>query len=165
MVWVGAGLGLLYQWLTGGWDVFIKLLWKMNAICFGCIREQNDLINMSSHVWSVWTCAAVSPQDWFTVLDHYHRLNATISDLIMGNTYIFRVFTENKCGTSEQATVTKTSATIQKTGEPAFLCFVYLTFDQSTQTHASVMCSYIYIFHGLSEYWILIGWQVCSKTV
>ncbi|TRY89648.1 hypothetical protein DNTS_021527 [Danionella cerebrum] len=54
--------------------------------------------------------------DWFTVVDHYHRLNATISDLIMGNTYIFRVFTENKCGVSPDATVTKTSATIQKTG-------------------------------------------------
>ncbi|KAK9973804.1 hypothetical protein ABG768_024507 [Culter alburnus] len=54
--------------------------------------------------------------DWFTVLEHYHRMNATISDLIMGNTYIFRAFTENKCGISEQATVTKTSATILKTG-------------------------------------------------
>ncbi|KAB1705405.1 hypothetical protein FNE67_30140, partial [Klebsiella pneumoniae] len=54
--------------------------------------------------------------DWFTVLEHYHRMNATVSDLIMGNTYIFRVFTENKCGISQEATVTKTSATIQKTG-------------------------------------------------
>ncbi|KAK7155841.1 hypothetical protein R3I93_010492 [Phoxinus phoxinus] len=54
--------------------------------------------------------------DWFTVMEHYHRLNATISDLIMGNTYIFRAFTENKCGISEEATVTKTSATIQKIG-------------------------------------------------
>uniref|UniRef100_A0A672SCW6 Myosin-binding protein H n=1 Tax=Sinocyclocheilus grahami TaxID=75366 RepID=A0A672SCW6_SINGR len=54
--------------------------------------------------------------DWFTVLEHYHRMNATVSDLIMGNTYIFRVFTENKCGISEEATATKTSATIQKTG-------------------------------------------------
>ncbi|XP_056316576.1 myosin-binding protein H-like isoform X2 [Danio aesculapii] len=54
--------------------------------------------------------------DWFTVLEHYHRLNATVSDLIMGNTYVFRVFTENKCGISQEATATKTSATIQKTG-------------------------------------------------
>ncbi|XP_051561825.1 myosin-binding protein H-like isoform X2 [Myxocyprinus asiaticus] len=54
--------------------------------------------------------------DWFTVLEHYHRMNATISDLIMGNTYVFRVFTENKCGISQEATATKTSATIQKTG-------------------------------------------------
>ncbi|KAM9482528.1 myosin binding protein Hb isoform 1-T1 [Clarias gariepinus] len=53
--------------------------------------------------------------EWFTVLEHYHRLNATVSDLIMGNTYTFRVFSENKCGISQDATVTKTSATIQKT--------------------------------------------------
>ncbi|CAL1609090.1 unnamed protein product [Knipowitschia caucasica] len=54
--------------------------------------------------------------DWFTVVDHYHRLNATISDLIMGNTYKFRAFAENKCGISEEATVTKEEATILKTG-------------------------------------------------
>ncbi|MCJ8729360.1 hypothetical protein PDJAM_G00105460 [Pangasius djambal] len=54
--------------------------------------------------------------DWFTVLEHYHRLNATVSDLIMGNTYSFRVFSENKCGISQDATATKTFATIQKTG-------------------------------------------------
>uniref|UniRef100_A0A668T2S8 Myosin-binding protein H n=1 Tax=Oreochromis aureus TaxID=47969 RepID=A0A668T2S8_OREAU len=54
--------------------------------------------------------------DWFTVLEHYHRLNATISDLIMGNTYKFRVFAENKCGMSESAAVTKDEAKILKTG-------------------------------------------------
>ncbi|KAJ8360433.1 hypothetical protein SKAU_G00169580 [Synaphobranchus kaupii] len=54
--------------------------------------------------------------DWFTVLEHYHRLNATVSDLIMGNTYSFRVFSENKVGRSEGAAVTKTAAHIQKTG-------------------------------------------------
>ncbi|TXL73903.1 hypothetical protein D9O29_23085 [Pantoea vagans] len=54
--------------------------------------------------------------DWFTVLEHYHRLNATISDLIMGNTYKFRVYSENKCGMSESPTVTKEEAKILKTG-------------------------------------------------
>ncbi|KAL4658551.1 myosin-binding protein H [Arapaima gigas] len=53
---------------------------------------------------------------WFTVLEHYHRLNATISDLIMGNSYYFRVFSENKVGRSEAAAVTKKPAQIQKTG-------------------------------------------------
>uniref|UniRef100_A0A3Q3F018 Myosin-binding protein H n=1 Tax=Labrus bergylta TaxID=56723 RepID=A0A3Q3F018_9LABR len=54
--------------------------------------------------------------EWFTVLDHYHRLTATVSDLIMGNSYSFRVFAENKVGTSERCAVTKAVATIQKTG-------------------------------------------------
>uniref|UniRef100_A0A4W6CIC8 Myosin-binding protein H n=1 Tax=Lates calcarifer TaxID=8187 RepID=A0A4W6CIC8_LATCA len=41
--------------------------------------------------------------DWFTVLEHYHRLN-------------FRVFSENKCGMSESAAITKGEAKIMKTG-------------------------------------------------
>ncbi|XP_019746430.1 myosin binding protein Ha isoform X4 [Hippocampus comes] len=54
--------------------------------------------------------------EWFTVLEHYHRLTATISDLIMGNSYAFRVFSVNKVGISEKSAVTKDVATIQKTG-------------------------------------------------
>lgn len=55
-------------------------------------------------------------QEWFTVLEHYHRLTATVSDLIMGNSYAFRVFSVNKVGVSEKSAVTKDVATIQKTG-------------------------------------------------
>ena len=62
----------------------------------------------------------VCVQDWFTVLEHYHRLNATISDLIMGNTYKFRVYSENKCGMSEEAKTAKEEAKILKTGEFLF---------------------------------------------
>ncbi|XP_069004721.1 myosin binding protein Hb [Embiotoca jacksoni] len=54
--------------------------------------------------------------DWFTVLEHYHRLNATISDLIMGNTYKFRVYSENKCGMSDNCAISKEEAKILKTG-------------------------------------------------
>jgi len=54
--------------------------------------------------------------DWFTVLEHYHRLNATISDLIMGNAYTFRVYSENKVGMSEECLETADIATIQKIG-------------------------------------------------
>nr|XP_020470753.1 myosin-binding protein H-like [Monopterus albus] len=54
--------------------------------------------------------------EWFNVLEHYHRLNATVSDLIMGNSYKFRVFSENKVGKSESAAVTKQEAKILKTG-------------------------------------------------
>uniref|UniRef100_A0A8C5D7Y6 Myosin-binding protein H n=1 Tax=Gouania willdenowi TaxID=441366 RepID=A0A8C5D7Y6_GOUWI len=54
--------------------------------------------------------------EWFTVLEHCHRLKATISDLIMGNSYIFRVFSENQVGMSGSCAVTKDVAKIQKTG-------------------------------------------------
>uniref|UniRef100_A0AAQ5YMG4 Myosin-binding protein H n=1 Tax=Amphiprion ocellaris TaxID=80972 RepID=A0AAQ5YMG4_AMPOC len=54
--------------------------------------------------------------EWFTVLEHYHRLTATVSDLIMGNSYAFRVFSENQVGMSETSAVTKEVAKIQKTG-------------------------------------------------
>ncbi|KAI9530686.1 hypothetical protein NQZ68_000176 [Dissostichus eleginoides] len=53
--------------------------------------------------------------EWFSVLEHYHRLSATVSDLIMGNSYIFRVFAENQVGISEMSVVTKGVATIHKT--------------------------------------------------
>lgn len=56
-------------------------------------------------------------QEWFTVLDNYHRLTATVSDLIMGNSYGFRVFAQNQVGISESSVVTKEVATIQKTGD------------------------------------------------
>ncbi|XP_034392972.1 myosin binding protein Ha isoform X1 [Cyclopterus lumpus] len=54
--------------------------------------------------------------EWFSVLEHYHRLTTTVTDLIMGNAYSFRVFAENQVGISEMSTVTKGVATIQKTG-------------------------------------------------
>ncbi|KAM6924864.1 hemicentin-1-like [Xenentodon cancila] len=54
--------------------------------------------------------------EWFTVLEHYHRVTATISDLIMGNSYSFRVFSENLVGRSEASAVTKNVAKVQKTG-------------------------------------------------
>ncbi|XP_043564670.1 myosin-binding protein C, slow-type isoform X3 [Chiloscyllium plagiosum] len=54
--------------------------------------------------------------DWFTVVEHYHRNNCVISELIIGNEYYFRIFSENMCGLSDDATITKNSAIIQKDG-------------------------------------------------
>ncbi|XP_077121725.1 myosin-binding protein C, slow-type isoform X7 [Ranitomeya variabilis] len=56
--------------------------------------------------------------EWFTVLEHYHRTSATISDLVIGNEYYFRVFSENMCGLSEMATKTPNGALIEKEGKP-----------------------------------------------
>ncbi|XP_066480779.1 myosin-binding protein H [Tiliqua scincoides] len=52
---------------------------------------------------------------WFTVLEHYNRTSCTVSDLIMGNSYTFRVFSENPYGLSEKPAVTKDVAHIKKT--------------------------------------------------
>lgn len=57
-----------------------------------------------------------SPQQWFTVLERYHPTTCTISDLIVGNAYSFRVFSENQCGLSATAATTKELARIQKAG-------------------------------------------------
>ncbi|KAL4612673.1 myosin-binding protein C, slow-type [Arapaima gigas] len=54
--------------------------------------------------------------EWYTCLEHYHRTCITISELVVGNEYFFRVFSENMCGLSESATVTKDSALIVKEG-------------------------------------------------
>ncbi|KAE8623322.1 hypothetical protein XENTR_v10005562 [Xenopus tropicalis] len=54
--------------------------------------------------------------EWFTVQEHYRQTNCTVSDLIMGNSYYFRVFSENLCGLSEKAAVIKDAAVIKKTG-------------------------------------------------
>ncbi|XP_051784442.1 myosin-binding protein C, slow-type isoform X2 [Erpetoichthys calabaricus] len=54
--------------------------------------------------------------EWFTIIEHYHRTNITITELVIGNEYYFRVYSENMCGLSEDATVTKDCAIIVKEG-------------------------------------------------
>lgn len=49
--------------------------------------------------------------------EHNRRPSCTVSDLVMGNEYSFRVFSENICGLSEEAGVSKNTAVIGKTGE------------------------------------------------
>ncbi|XP_021562394.1 myosin-binding protein C, slow-type [Carlito syrichta] len=66
--------------------------------------------------------------EWFTVIEHYHRTNATITELVIGNEYYFRVFSENMCGLSEDATMTKESAVIAKDGK-VYKNPVYEDFD------------------------------------
>ncbi|KAM6108285.1 myosin-binding protein H [Pterocles gutturalis] len=52
---------------------------------------------------------------WFTVLERCTRTSCTVSDLIIGNTYSFRVFAENACGLSETAAIAAGVAHIKKT--------------------------------------------------
>ncbi|XP_068509596.1 myosin binding protein Ca [Syngnathus scovelli] len=60
--------------------------------------------------------ADMKTKDWFTVYEHNRRPNCTVSDLVMGNEYSFRVFSENVCGLSEQPGISGNTALICKTG-------------------------------------------------
>ncbi|XP_051544620.1 myosin-binding protein C, slow-type isoform X3 [Myxocyprinus asiaticus] len=55
--------------------------------------------------------------EWYTCVEHYHRTCITISDLVVGNEYFFRIYSENMVGLSESATTTKDSALIVKEGK------------------------------------------------
>ncbi|XP_034567664.1 myosin binding protein Ca isoform X2 [Notolabrus celidotus] len=55
-------------------------------------------------------------KEWFTVYEHNRRPSCTVSDLVMGNEYSFRVYSENICGLSDEPGVSKNTAIISKTG-------------------------------------------------
>ncbi|XP_038663237.1 myosin-binding protein C, cardiac-type-like isoform X1 [Scyliorhinus canicula] len=54
--------------------------------------------------------------EWFTVYEHYRRAQCSVAELVVGNEYFFRVFTENMCGLSDEACQSKDSVYIQKPG-------------------------------------------------
>ncbi|XP_072574477.1 myosin-binding protein C, cardiac-type [Paramormyrops kingsleyae] len=54
--------------------------------------------------------------EWYTVYDQYRRTNCVVSDLIMGNEYVFRIYAINMVGLSPEPCFSKDSAYIQKTG-------------------------------------------------
>ncbi|CAJ1076362.1 myosin binding protein Ca [Xyrichtys novacula] len=60
--------------------------------------------------------ADMKTKEWFTVYEHNRRPSCTVSDLVMGNEYSFRVYSENICGLSEEPGVSKNTAIISKTG-------------------------------------------------
>ncbi|XP_059509495.1 myosin-binding protein H-like isoform X2 [Stegostoma tigrinum] len=56
--------------------------------------------------------------EWFTVIEKCHPCSYTVSNLVMGNRYNFRVFSENLCGLSETAAQCKDTANIPKISSP-----------------------------------------------
>ncbi|XP_077481328.1 myosin-binding protein C, fast-type-like [Stigmatopora argus] len=60
--------------------------------------------------------ADMKTKEWFTIYEHNRRTHCTASDLIMGNEYMFRVYSENLCGLSEDPRHGKNTATIAKSG-------------------------------------------------
>ncbi|KAF7660240.1 hypothetical protein LDENG_00285970 [Lucifuga dentata] len=98
-----------------GPPAFVKLVdtWGFNAALEWAPPTDNGNTEITGYTVQK---ADKKTGEWFTVLEHYHRLTATVSDLIMGNSYSFRVFSENQVGSSETSAVTKGVANIQKTG-------------------------------------------------
>lgn len=92
--------------------IVIALSLKISAVCINDTFSLFQLIGDFHGIIIIFP-----PQEWFTVIEHYHRTNATITELVIGNEYYFRVFAENMCGLSEDATMTKESAVIAKDGE------------------------------------------------
>ncbi|XP_067104591.1 myosin-binding protein C, cardiac-type [Osmerus mordax] len=54
--------------------------------------------------------------EWYTVYEQYRRTNCVVSDLIMGNDFVFRAYAINMVGLSPDPCDSKDSAYIQKTG-------------------------------------------------
>ncbi|XP_041671903.1 myosin binding protein Cb isoform X2 [Cheilinus undulatus] len=60
--------------------------------------------------------ADMKTKEWYTIYEHNRRANCTASDLIIGNEYMFRVYSQNLCGLSEEPKQSKNTAKIAKTG-------------------------------------------------
>uniref|UniRef100_A0A665T0X7 Myosin binding protein C, fast type a n=1 Tax=Echeneis naucrates TaxID=173247 RepID=A0A665T0X7_ECHNA len=58
-------------------------------------------------------------KEWFTVYEHNRRPSCTVSDLVMGNEYSFRVFSLNICGFSDDPGFSKNTAVICLQYNPA----------------------------------------------
>ncbi|OWK17926.1 hypothetical protein Celaphus_00009377 [Cervus elaphus hippelaphus] len=60
--------------------------------------------------------ADTKTMEWFTVLEHYRRTHCVVSELIIGNSYYFRVFSHNTVGPSDRAATTKEPVLIPRPG-------------------------------------------------
>ncbi|XP_034075961.1 myosin binding protein Ca [Gymnodraco acuticeps] len=94
-------------------DVHVTDVWGFNAALEW--KPPKDDGNCEIIGYSVQK-ADMKTKDWFTVLEHNRRPSCTVSDLVMGNEYTFRVFSENICGLSDISGISKNTATIAKTG-------------------------------------------------
>uniref|UniRef100_A0A3B4CFI5 Myosin binding protein C, cardiac n=1 Tax=Pygocentrus nattereri TaxID=42514 RepID=A0A3B4CFI5_PYGNA len=87
------------------WGFNVALEWKLPKDNGNC-----DIIGYTIQK------ADKKTMEWYTVFEQYRRTNCVVSDLIMGNEYIFRVFSMNMVGLSTEPCLSKDSAYIQKTG-------------------------------------------------
>ncbi|XP_068097309.1 myosin-binding protein C, fast-type-like isoform X2 [Hyperolius riggenbachi] len=93
--------------------VIVKEVWGFNALVEWLPPKDNGNSEILGYTIQK---ADKKTKEWFTVYEHNRQPRCTVSDLIMGNEYYFRVFSENIVGLSDNPGVTKNTAVIQKTG-------------------------------------------------
>ncbi|KAM4524261.1 myosin-binding protein C, fast-type-like isoform 5-T5 [Odontesthes bonariensis] len=93
-------------------NVKVTDVWGFNAALEWEPPKDNGNIDITGYTIQK---AEMKTKDWFTVYEHNRRTNCTVSDLIMGNEYMFRIYSENLCGRSEEPRSSKNTAVISKT--------------------------------------------------
>ncbi|XP_018620239.1 myosin binding protein Ca isoform X2 [Scleropages formosus] len=88
-------------------------VWGFNAALEWKPPKDNGNSDISGYIIQK---ADKKTKEWFMVYEHNRRPNCTVSDLVMGNEYVFRIFSENICGLSDEAGLSKNTAVIAKTG-------------------------------------------------
>ncbi|XP_018429455.1 PREDICTED: myosin-binding protein C, fast-type-like, partial [Nanorana parkeri] len=93
--------------------VMVKEVWGFNAL----LEWQPPKDNGNSEITGYTIQKAdKKTMEWFTVYEHNRQPRCTVSDLIMGNEYYFRVYSENIVGLGDTPGVSKNTAVIEKTG-------------------------------------------------
>uniref|UniRef100_A0A2K6D775 Myosin-binding protein C, fast-type n=1 Tax=Macaca nemestrina TaxID=9545 RepID=A0A2K6D775_MACNE len=94
-------------------NVMVKEVWGTNAL----VEWQAPKDDGNSEITGYFVQKAdKKTMEWFNVYERNRHTSCTVSDLIVGNEYYFRVYTENICGLSDSPGVSKNTARILKTG-------------------------------------------------
>ncbi|KFO26182.1 Myosin-binding protein C, fast-type [Fukomys damarensis] len=94
-------------------NVMVKEVWGTNAL----VEWQPPKDDGNSEITGYFIQKAdKKTMEWFNVYEHNRHTSCTVSDLIVGNEYYFRVFSENICGLSDSPGVSKNTARILKQG-------------------------------------------------
>ncbi|XP_055210869.1 myosin-binding protein C, cardiac-type [Gorilla gorilla gorilla] len=91
--------------VTDAWGLNVALEWK----------PPQDVGNTELWGYTVQK-ADKKTMEWFTVLEHYRRTHCVVPELIIGNGYYFRVFSQNMVGSSDRAATTKEPIFIPRPG-------------------------------------------------
>ncbi|CAN8178623.1 unnamed protein product, partial [Coccothraustes coccothraustes] len=91
--------------------VQVKEVWGFNALVEWEPPEDDGNAEITGYTIMK---ADKRTMEWFTVYEHNRPLRCTVSELVMGNEYLFKVFSENLCGLSEKPGLSSNTAVIPK---------------------------------------------------